>query len=914
MVNDTFIQTPALTVYSASAGAGKTYRITQEYLKLILHPRRSPKEYRRVLAVTFTNKATAEMKERILSKINELASGQEDVLTALCQEFAPMGVSITPTELQQRAKEVRSHLLHDYTRFSVLTIDKFFQRVLQAFVREANLLPGFEVELNTERLVEEAAGKVLENAGGDPQRQAWLWQMVERNIETGKTWNVKTSLEKLGSELFKENFRQLNDTLHVKLRDKHFLQNYFTHRQNEMTAVDKHLQGLAQQAIRYLQQNNLSTEDFKYGKTSCVNYFYKVQRGDYEAGTRVQSAMDVKENWYKIETSALQDAYNVLNPLLASICGYWNAHQKNYNTAKIIGKNFMQLGLLADMAAQVQAMVSDRNVLPLSYATRLIAGLIGGSDTPFIYEKMGTTYRAMMIDEFQDTSRGQWNNFLPLITNSLSSGGWAMVVGDVKQSIYRWRNGDWHIMASQIDADVQPSAVCRIALKQNWRSLPTVVNFNNLAFAKAVPALQQALDSNLSQDLPHDLRKQLVQTLNTAYADVEQLPQKQGSAGYVKVEQVIDNDELLAHEQILARLPELVTLLQGKGYSKSDIAILVRGNKEGREVVDALLGNGIQVVSQDMLQIGTSPLVQLCIALLRMSTGQQNPLNEAFVQHTLSTFELLAKNDLQKRWCLPDAEKTFLQNLAQRSLIEAFEEMVQHYHLNKVDSELPFLQALFDGIIQFSNRRTADVSSFLEWWDAEGYKQPLAGNDGLDAITVNTIHKAKGLEYKVVILPFCDWDLDTKANSVLWMNNDAAPFDAIQQLPVSYEKSMAASCFGEQYAAEKTQSYVDSLNLLYVAQTRAVEKMYLFVPVKSTALPKEANKISHLLQTVFFAGNTTNFEALQCKRDNDNVLECGKDTDALQTHTPEQSCGIAWNHYPSYPFAPRLRIRKSATI
>ncbi|MDR1342557.1 MAG: UvrD-helicase domain-containing protein [Prevotellaceae bacterium] len=942
MVNDNPSRTSALTAYSASAGSGKTFRITREYLKLLLERPDAARMYRNILAVTFTNKATEEMKGRIVAALNELAGSDEAKLQSFCEELAGEGTSVHPGELQRRALEVRSNLLHDYSRFSVFTIDKFFQKVLHAFVNEAGLHPGFAVELDTDRLLEEAVSSMMENAGSNEQQMGWLMQLVQQRIDDGKSWDMKKELLALGREIFKEAFGRLSKTVHEHLNDKTFLQRYLQKLRALQKSIDDEMQSIAAQAQSYLAAQQLTEENFKGKSRGFIAYFKKIARGDYEPNVSTRKAVDCIEEWASKNTDSAQAAaaYEYLNPLLARACRLWDS--RDYQTAGVILKNFMVLGLLTDIAKQMRSIANEDNLMPISDSVHLIHSLIDGSDAPFIYEKAGATYRTFMIDEFQDTSAGQWRNFCPLVSNSLAEGNPNMVVGDVKQSIYRWRNGDWRILAYGIDEDLKEfGEINRKPLNRNFRSLPQVVEFNNELFRLLSTRLQAALNADLDEALPDGTRERLSKMLTNAYKDCRQLPQKTGDKGYVRVEFVEENEEKRAADAILERLPLQVAALQDSGYSASDIAILTRNNRQGQMVADALIryrcASGdttrcFDVVSQDSLFLNASPAVRMAIALLRIAAGQQNTINEAFLSNELSQHadsDMPADMPANMHTIFFDRiskdEHAFLENLTLKSLPEAFEAIIQRYKLNELREDLPFLQGLHDLIVGFSNRKLSDAAAFLAWWDESGKSKPLYSPDKQNAITIATIHKSKGLQYKVVIVPFASWELDTKIGSTVWMTPTSAPFDELPCVPLSYsDKLLRQTIFSEQQSEEKAQACVDSLNLLYVALTRAEEQLYIFAPLKNrNDERKRAKNMAEVMVGIFTDlpdGESVNFGAAAGRRVSDLIWEFGCSEAVAAAHAAgeasrdkdKENMNIPLDEYPSTSFTPKLRLRYEA--
>ncbi len=919
----------SLVAYSASAGSGKTFRITREYLKQILRKSNALTGYRSVLAVTFTNKATEEMKARIVNELNELAQGNGQKLREFCAELALENVTLSPEELQQRALNVRNSLLHDYSRFAILTIDKFFQKVLHAFVNDVGLHPNFNLELDSSRVLDEAVDAVMENVEGDEQLRAWLMQLQEQQLRDGKTWNVRDSLYELGREIFQESYQQLSVLLHDKLHSKEFLQQYLQRLAAIKKEVDDEMASIAASARAYMRGHGLTENDFPYKSGGFIGYFRKIAQGDYEPGARVLAALGAPEKWASKSSAgaAAADAYEALNPLLERACDLWSGQSMSYQTSSAILKNVMELGLLADIARQVRSIASDENLLLISDTTALISSLVGDSDVPFIYEKVGSAYRTYMIDEFQDTSVGQWRNFLPLVSSSLSEDGLSMVVGDVKQSIYRWRSGDWRILAHGIDKDLgRFGAVNRRVLDKNFRSLRSVVEFNNEFFRQMSGALQQELNAGFDEKISPGTRAELERVVEDAYAGCAQVPQRSsGEEGFVHVEFVEDGEEQSPAELILERLPQLVAELQDAGYRAGDIAILTRKRDEARRVAQELIRYGrasgntahcFDVVSQDSLLLNSSSVVKLCIALMRIAAGQQNEINEAFLRYESKIYvEREEPHDVHRLFAGPlrDEDRNFLAALTLRSLPEAFEAIVQRYELGSLLAELPFLQALHDAVISFSNKKLSDITSFLEWWDRSGNEKPLQSPEGQNAITITTIHKSKGLQYKVVIVPFAAWDLDTRTGSTVWMKPTVAPFSDMPIVPLSYTSQLRKTIFADQHMVEKAQAFVDNINLMYVALTRAEEQLYVFAPLKKAASAGGAKNIGQVAYALFSGlPDGLGFGALSAKKEGEMVWTFGRKIRERHPGEEPDRRQIPLDFYPSQSLIPKLRMRYEA--
>jgi ATP-dependent exoDNAse (exonuclease V) beta subunit len=901
----------ALTAYSASAGSGKTFRITREYLKLLLRNPEASTAYRGVLAVTFTNKATEEMKGRIIAELDGLARGDKGKLQALCEELQEEGAPTQPQALQLHAQSTLRSLLHDYSRFAVLTIDKFFQKTLHAFSHDIGLHPGFSIELDWQRLLDEAVDAIMENAEGDRKRQQWLAQLLEERIGAGHSWNIKKPLRELGEEIFKEPFTEWRSAMSSCPDSKAFLWQYRRQLAELKRRVDGEQRGLAAQALAYMAAQGLRREDFPYGKAGFINHFSKMKEGVYEPSARAAAAIGNPDCWHAKkatdqEKATASAAYAALNPLLEAAVEQWRSSAVDYRTAEVILQKLMVLGLLADIADKVRALAKQDNLMLISDSVHFIRSLIGGSDAPFIYEKMGVRYHHLMVDEFQDTSRGQWRNLLPLVRNSLSEGGRCMVVGDVKQSIYRWRSGDWSILAHRIDSDLKPFGVRRRQLADNYRSLPQLVAFNNELFSRLALRLQEALTATLPPTLPPDAREALSTLITDAYQGCAQTPKKKAQGdreGYVRVAFVPEEGgEAEAESPTIAALTRIVAEVLAQGYAASDLAILTRTNRQGQQVAEALVRGGYAVVSQEALLLRSSPAVQLVIGLLRTAAGQQGTVNLAFARSELVRY--LRGEEPENLHDLftapPDGEEQdFLARLPLLPLPEAFEAIAQRYRLGELPGELPFLLGLHDLALEFAHRKLADIASFLAWWDERGSAKALQTPAGQNAITIATIHKAKGLQYKVVVVPFAGFALDTRPGSTLWMPPEAAPFSELATAPVPYSHKLADTIFAAQQRQEQAQAAIDALNLLYVALTRAEEQLYVLAPTP-TAATAELRSMAEALRAVL--PNPTG---------DGDTWEFGSPAPAAHPAPTggEATIALPTSLYPAVPFAlPQLHI------
>lgn len=933
-----------LTIYRASAGSGKTYTLAKDYISLLFAAaNQTTLPHRQILAVTFTNKATEEMKSRILKELHTLSRGEKSPYReALMKNFG-----LDETEVDRTAETILIRILHDYSSFNISTIDRFFQQVVRSFAREIGISGGYNLELDTETTLMQAVDNLYTDMGEKENEQLlnWMTAFMEEQIESGKSWNLQHLIIELGKEIFKENYQHKAEEVREKLHDKHFLKHYQTQLRQIKKQFEEQLAQTADKALEILKINDLKPEYFS--RAMMHKTLEKIKKGDFELKNTFLSYAQTHEKCYTTKQSdtikqAIEQAYySGLQQKLQQIIDTVSSDaMREYNTANLILKHLDTLGILSDLAVQIKTLTGEQNVMLLSDTNILLNKIIDNSDTPFVYERIGTTLRHYMIDEFQDTSALQWSNFKPLITDSLSESGTSMVVGDVKQSIYRWRNSDWNLLNEQINTDFAPRNIEQKTLDTNWRSDQNIVRFNNTFFHRAATILQEKLNNNIRQESGERLQ-QLTSKISQAYHDIEQQTAPGAGTGHVRITFVPNErktEEWHAHclNQIPAQLEELIE----RGYNPSDIAFLVRTNKEAAEVIQFLLSykNSPQakpkfsydVVGNEGLLLSTAPSVGFIVAALKLAANPTDAIHRATMhfeylkrgkKHPANEAIHLMFTDVNNTSATPSSnifsaeENNCLSAISHQPLYTAVEQLIQTFHLNEWEGETVFLQAFQDTIFKFSNSRSADLNSFLRWWDDNGNKQMISMPENQEAFRVMTIHKSKGLDFKVVIIPFCDWELEKLKNSpLLWCTPNKSPFNEIPLLPVQYEKKLAESIFREDYFDEQMLQYVDNLNAAYVAFTRARHEMLCFAPAPTDAnAPYPLEKINTLAQLMHNCLlNTPEWETY--RSEDNTIFEIGESLPSPQKHLPLPT-GTT-RQLAAYPIASssdRLSIRLSGT-
>jgi len=868
-----------LTIYKASAGSGKTYKLTEEYLLLLF---RNPINYRRILAVTFTNKATAEMKGRILKELYNLSRGMDSgYLTLLTTTF-----NLTQSEIQTKAQQILSLILHDFSKFSVNTIDTFFQKIIRSFTREVGKRTKYTVELDHSEILNKVVDELLLDLDTNSSLREWLVNFASTNIEEGSRWDFKSDVLKLAQEIFKEEYKAFNKELIKKMSDKTFLKSYLNELQEIKARFENTLMNFGKEGLKIIENNGLTLDDFSYGKSGVPGYFLKISdKTDFEPGKRTLSGTESIDPWIKKgspKKDIIENAlHNGLFEQLLNAVNFYNENYTNYYTTQSILKFIHTLGILTDIAEKLHLHCEEEGIFLISDAGKLLQLIIDNNDSPFIYEKTGSIFKHFMIDEFQDTSHIQWHNFKPLIGNSLSEGNSNLLVGDVKQSIYRWRNSDWKILAEDVNNDFNQFTLNPKSLTTNWRSRKNIIDYNNSVFWYSAQVLQEKFNSEL--ETPTEFENKI----KNAYNDIfQQSPSNITNEGGFIQHCFIPKNEDSNHwkDEVKSRLPKIIEELQDKGFSLNDIAILVRKGTEGQEIANSLIQYKqslpkestyrFDFISNDSLFLINSTLVPIVISVLNFLLNEDDNINTAYLIWAYQKNVLqknIGENDAHEylKNQTEDDKKTrlkkylpeeFIESISlmkQLPLFELTDRIVRLLNLQNIKQDIPYLQAFQDIVLNFSRNKSADIHSFIEWWNEKGIQQTLKISDNQDAIRIITIHRSKGLEFKAVLIPFCSWEIDHKSfmTNILWCEPNQEPFNKLELLPVKYGKELVKTIFSSDYLNEKMHAYVDNLNLLYVAFTRAEQALYTFSPHKDKL--SSITNISDLLQFVY--GNTSSY-------------------------------------------------------
>ena len=872
-----------IDILSASAGSGKTYRLAYNYIKTLLE---EPNNYRHILAVTFTNKATDELKSRILTQLNLLAKGEKsDFDGSLKDDHYDMEL------VKRNSATARNLILHDYNNFAVMTIDKFFQRVMRAFIKEIGIELNFNLELHTDSLLDQAADKMLDEVASDKNLYAWIMSYIGDNISEGASWNIKSAIVELGKELFGEEYKHAR----ISSNDKPELERISSEMTAKAKALTKEYRQLAKEFIALMDAHALTAGDFKGGERSGVaSYVQKVAAGAVEKPNKAALNALESDEWhkagkndafYRIDTIAPQ-----LKDIITRMVTLYPQAIVAENTRKVIAAHYRDFALLADLRTRIDTICTEGDILPISDVGELISSLVADNDAPFIYEKSGNRYDYFMIDEFQDTSTMQWRNFTPLLHNALaqSAGAPILLVGDVKQSIYRWRGGDWSLLSNGVEKEF--GEVKYEPLDINRRSTREVVDFNNDLTKAAMTSISKTIEKDLTAaynngHITAALQAELGSMVTNAYKDYEQKVKENAGTGYVTV---LGYDKNTSPNPTIARIEEL----QSRGYRASDIAVLVRTNREARKIASEILEHKnsperdpryvFDVVTQEALAINASPAVRFVIACMQVASSPDDRLARALYNDYFSRpFEEP----------LSPEEEDFIFSLATLEPEEVFNEIMLHYPTCASKSEVPYLQALHSQIIDFCSRNIADTALFIKWWNEKGSTASVQLPQDADAITIITIHKSKGLGYKAVIIPYCSWSLRPMSGTTLWAEPNTPLSENITKFPASFGKAMAESVFSHSYYTELTMAAIDSLNTLYVAITRAMQELHLMVP--SDASSTTVGDIIRNM-TGISAENPTFEKGEPLQQTPEEVTP--QSISEFGTHSPEEKIAVSYSH------------------
>jgi len=899
-------------IYSASAGSGKTYQLTKEYLKLALgYPQPAdptgerafrPDYFKSILAITFTNDAAGEMKERIVGALRGFAQGgdtkNDDLLAEVADELAAEGqlparlatAEARQQEVRRRAAATFQLVLYHYADFAVSTIDSFVQRIVTAFTRELGLPASFEVELDTDSVLRSAVAGLLDRVNRDADSRLLSQTLADYALgqaEEGRSWNkLPDELLDFGRALFNESVHEAVTQLGQKtMADFRTLDQQL---REQLAATEAQFRAVAEAAEATLGAAGVTAADLARGDQGIYGYATKwAKRMEPEQAPNSYVLSTMREDkWYSSKVKSAADRARVdavREPLTTAFIEFERLREEllpGYQLLRAIQPFLFHASLLSELNKLVEDISRERNVVLISEFNRRIAAIVLREPVPFLYERLGERYRHLLIDEFQDTSVLQWNNLLPLVENAVGNGGLSLAVGDAKQAIYRWRGGELEqilrlyqrntpaLAARARDTEMQQLLAGRyLTLQQNlepkslavnYRSEPAIIGFNNQFFTYVrerasgelvggifAAGFEQAQPSGALTSGPAAGHVELLFTHRDAPA--RRYTPATGEYG-ATLTGYLDGAALDYNESTCYLALALVEQALADGYALGDVAVLCRTRGQSRLLAKFLKERGFPIISADSLALQFAEVVNLLVAVMRVLHQSSDTLARAEalllidkvvrrLPPTPARARHLAKIANDKETGAPffdelralgfDLEEHKTGNLG---LYELTEKLLGIFELLGANAESDYLFRFLDLTLEFSLKYGNNLGNFLTYWDERKGALSINAPGGTDAITITTVHKAKGLAYGVVIVPFADWELVPRTDARLWGRLEAAekPLPTLPDVAVvRLNKTLLHTALAPQRQEEVEKTLLDGLNTLYVAFTRPRHRLYV---------------------------------------------------------------------------------------
>ena len=814
-----------IKIYKSSAGSGKTYTLSKNYIRLAL---KNKNYFRKILAVTFTNKAAEEMKSRILEMISSISAGEDkNLIIELSKYF-----NISSEELSIKAKNLKTNILHNYSYFNITTIDSFFYSIIQSFTRDLKFRGKYNIEMDLEFVINEVVSSFLSDLNKGEKITKWLIDFSRDKINSGKDFMINNELKNITKILFTEDYKSIpkmsssgNYIDQIDLLRKKINSN--------KKRFEEEVIRLSSELISLIKKNNLNEKDFSFGHSGIFGFILKNSKGEIKyPSKRIISCLNNPEKWVVKNYSKRDRVLEIIKSNLIDgfdkLIEYYKSSFAIYNSSNEISRNLYTYGIISELDSRVIKYRDENDVILISDISELLYQVIKDESIPFIFEKVGNSYSNYLIDEFQDTSIFQWKNFIRLINESVASGNENIFVGDSKQSIYRWRGSDSKIMDNDIESYFGSDIIELRNLNKNWRSSEEIIKFNNSIFSRITECFEDdSIIHNLSLKFNSDI--------------VQQIREDKMGEGYVEVNFRDNENEKL--ENVNSFLINSINKIQDNGYSAGDIGIIVRDNKEANIIAEMLSiqsdndkNYNYNYVSAEALDINSSPVVNFFISVFKYLKNSKDRLALSEIVH-FYYFYILKSSDIShfsisnedKLKLLPESFFKNILKISRLPIYELVEELIRVFKLNSLDSQIPYLKSFQDIIIEYKVLQSEETGSFLEWWKKNGNRK-LNMTQQDNEIQIITIHKSKGLEFDNVILPFFDWSLDNlggRREKIIWVDLKKYDKDFDFIYPIKYLKSEDDSVFNEYYENERVKAYEDNINLMYVSFTRPKDNLFI---------------------------------------------------------------------------------------
>lgn len=857
--------TKSLTIYKASAGSGKTFTLSVAYIKLLIA---NPLAYRSTLAVTFTNKATAEMKTRILSQLYgiwKLLPSSRSYIDKIKTDL-----NISEEFMSQRAGIALQSIVNNYSYFRIETIDSFFQSVLRNLARELELTANLNIDLNDKEVEYRAVDEIIENLDEKSDVLSWILEYIQENINDDKSWNVFEHIKGFGLNIFKEFYKTNSERLNNIMSEKSFFRKYKESMHALANEAKAEMESAANEFFTALDMHGIGITDLKNNVKGVAGYFVKIKNGVYNDSiitATVQKAIDNTDDtslWLRNDAPERlkKIVTDTLVPILLHTEEIRKRCWKTYGSAMLTMSNLNQLRLLNTIENKIREINVETNSFLLSDTHTLLHSLIKDNDSPFIFEKIGSRLENIMIDEFQDTSVIQWQNFKVLLEECMSHGEnkGNLIVGDVKQSIYRWRSGDWRMLNNierEFPLTKEMLQIC--TLDFNYRSERRIVEFNNEFFKRAA-LIEYQNEKNATQESNSGTILEPEQ-LQKAYDDVcQKVPNGKPYRGYVSIELYPKATD----EELMHRTEERIRELLDKGAQPCDIAIILRKNDQISMVADYLTQAmpDIKFVSNEAFLLDSSIAVNIIINAMQCLVQPDDDIAKAYVTKAYATKvlgmemekvdDILANSDMANS-LLPVEFIDKPTELLAMPLFELAEKLYTIFKLDKIYGEDAYIYKFYDAMSDFISNNTADTAAFLNCWEETLHSNTITA-ESTDGIRLISIHQSKGLEFKHVIMPFCDWQI-YKNTTMIWSSPTEKPYSLLPLIPVELSsKNMKGTIYEADYTEEHLQTTVDHLNMLYVAFTRASSSLIVMGKRRNTTF--RSNVVEKVISNMNLDGYT----------------------------------------------------------
>ena len=826
---------PKFLLFKASAGSGKTYNLAIEYIALLVA--QGEQAFRHTLAVTFTNKATAEMKDRILEFLYDIwkhqpqSDGKLQAVKDVAKDL--WGKTLSDDEIRERCGQALHAVLHDYSRFVVSTIDAFFQTVLRSMAHELGLSARLQVDLDDKNVIELAVENLIDSLRHDNKDVLpWLREYIEQQLAEGSSWDVRRKLKDMARMLFQEEYLKRSLSEQNRPFD---IKNISDFKKDLIARKKALLKPLEEEARNFDEAVKLTGMGYKelFNNGRYVEgYVEKLGKGSYEDANFSATLQGFVDDAEKMLNSKLRkdESMRSLVAGFSSRLGllrqiHASALSELKNTDLILA-NLTPMGLLGAIDKEVARLSAERNRFMLAHTPILLRKMVEGNDASFVFERAGTQYQNIMIDEFQDTSRLQWENFRTLLIDNLASGGLNMIVGDIKQSIYRWRNGDWRILHELGTQGYGKHRFTEKPLTENYRSLGNIVTFNNLFFPKAAEALDKMVDENCTQ-------------LQELYADVNQTITRDSNSGYVHIQLKRTKEKGDWESFMLEDLALQIESLIAQGMPLNEMTILVRKNKFIPTIVTFLAKRlpGVKTLSSEAFLLGSSVAVKMLVCALQVvDDPERDPVAMRYLaKHYLCNVQ--HKKTTESDALLPKVEEILpkefiahLNELRHIPLYELCEKLYRLLDIHQISGQDAYLFTFFDELANYLRDNPSDTPTFVQYWQENMQNIPIP-NSEVDGIQLFSIHKSKGLAFHTVLMPYADWTMekDNNMGDVNWCTPHREPYNALGSLPISFSSNKVKDTdFEDDYREEHANRRADELNALYVAFTRAKANLYVW--------------------------------------------------------------------------------------